>query len=79
MDKEYARILARIRMERTVELLSEAQNLLAKESYKSANNRAFYSLEKSIKALLAIVGKEVQRWDFFSRRLSTYSKSGEDS
>ena len=60
MDKEYAQILARIRMERAVELLSEAQDLLMKESYKSANNRAFYSIEKSIKALLAIVGKEVQ-------------------
>ena len=47
-------------MERAVELLSEAQDLLMKESYKSANNRAFYSIEKSIKALLAIVGKEVQ-------------------
>ena len=60
MDKEYAQILARIRMERAVELLSEAQDLLMKESYKSANNRAFYSIEQSIKALLAIVGKEVQ-------------------
>ena len=40
MDKEYARILARIRMERAVELLSEAQNLLAKESYKSEIGRA---------------------------------------
>jgi len=30
------------------------------ENNRAANNRAFYSIEKSIKALLAIVGKEVQ-------------------
>lgn len=60
MDKEYAQILAKIRLDRADELLSEAQELLEKGSYKSANNRAFYAIEKSIKALLAIVGKEVQ-------------------
>lgn len=60
MDKENSRILAEIRMERAIELLLEAQELLAKESYKSANNRAFYAIEKSIKALLALVGIEVQ-------------------
>lgn len=60
MDKEYAQILARVRLERAVELLLEAQELLMKDAYKSANNRAFYAIEKSIKALLAIVGIEVQ-------------------
>lgn len=60
MDKEYAQILAKLRLERAIELLSEAQELLVKGSYKSANNRAFYAMEKSIKALLAIAGIEVQ-------------------
>lgn len=60
MDREYAQILAKVRMERAAELLLEAQELLMKGSYKSANNRAFYAIEKSIKALLAIIGKEVQ-------------------
>lgn len=60
MDKGYAHVLAKVRLERAVELLVEAQELLAKESYKSANNRAFYAIEKSIKALLAIAGMEVQ-------------------
>lgn len=32
MDREYAQILAKVRMERAVELLSEAQELLEKES-----------------------------------------------
>lgn len=60
MDKEYAQILAKLRLERAIELLSEAQELLVKGAYKSANNRAFYAMEKSIKALLAIAGIEVQ-------------------
>ncbi len=47
---------------RASELLSEAHELLEKGSYKSANNRAFYAIEKSIKALLAIVGKDSQTY-----------------
>lgn len=53
MDKEYYNALIRVRLERAEELLDEAKDLLSKGSYKSANNRAFYSIEKSIKALLA--------------------------
>lgn len=53
MDKEYYIVLARTRLERAKELLEDAQELFARESYKSANNRAFYAMEKSIKALLA--------------------------
>ncbi|MDE7311107.1 MAG: HEPN domain-containing protein [Eubacterium sp.] len=60
MDKEYAQILARVRLDRSLELLLEAQELFAKESYKSANNRAFYAIEKAIKALLAAAGTEAQ-------------------
>ena len=51
-DKEYA-LLAKIRLERAKELMEEAENLLESEHYKSANNRAYYSIEKSINALLA--------------------------
>lgn len=40
-------------MERAHELLLETEELLEKESFKSANNRAFYAMEKAIKALLA--------------------------
>ena len=53
MDKEYYLALAKVRMERAGELLAEAKELLDRESYKSANNRAFYAMEKSLKALLA--------------------------
>lgn len=54
MDNQYQKELAKVRMERARELLTEAQELLQKGSYKSANNRAYYAIEKCIKALLAI-------------------------
>ena len=53
MDKEQGMILAKIRLDRAKELLEEAKDLLEKGAFKSANNRAFYAIEKSIKALLA--------------------------
>ena len=59
MDREYYIELAKIRLERAKELLEDSQDLLSKESYRSANNRAFYAMEKSIKALLATKETEV--------------------
>lgn len=59
MDKEYYFALAKVRMERAKELLIEAKELLDREAYKSANNRAFYAVEKSVKALLATEQVEV--------------------
>lgn len=59
MDKEYFDTLAKVRMERAAELLSDARDMLNKGSYKSANNRAFYAIEKSVKALLATEKVEV--------------------
>ena len=53
MDKETYDALAKVRIERAKELLEEAKTLLEAGKYKSANNRAFYSIEKSMKALLA--------------------------
>ena len=53
MDKEQGMILAKLRLDRAKELIAESQELLDRGSYKSANNRAFYAIEKSIKALLA--------------------------
>lgn len=53
MDKETYIALARARLERATELVEEAQELLSKDRYKSANNRAFYAMEKTMKALLA--------------------------
>ena len=58
MDREYYIELTKVRLERAKELLKDSKDLLAKESYKSANNRAFYAMEKSIKALMAT--KEVE-------------------
>lgn len=54
MDKEYFEALAKVRIERAKELTSEAKNLLENGAFKSANNRAYYAIEKGIKALLAV-------------------------
>ena len=54
MDKETYRVLASVRMERAIELVDGAKELLQNERYKSANNRAFYAMEKTMKALLAM-------------------------
>jgi len=56
MDRETYDALAKVRIERARELLEEAKSLLEAGKYKSANNRAFYSIEKSMKALLASKG-----------------------
>jgi uncharacterized protein (UPF0332 family) len=54
MDRETFFGLAVARMERSEELLEESKELLDNGKYKSANNRAFYSIEKGMKALLAL-------------------------
>lgn len=59
MEQEYYDALAKVRIERAQELLSEAEELLERKAYKSANNRAFYAIEKSIKALLALKQTDV--------------------
>ena len=46
--------MASVRIVRAIELVDEAKELLQNERYKSANNRAFYAMEKTMKALLAI-------------------------
>ena len=58
MNAENMRDLAKVRYERAVELVQEAQELLDDGHYKSANNRAFYSAEKAVKAALAAIGKD---------------------
>ena len=60
MNDENMRSLAKIRFERSLELQDEAENLLKDKLYKSANNRAFYSAEKAIKAVLAAKGKDAE-------------------
>ena len=73
MDKETYRVLASVRMERAIELVDEAKELLQNERYKSANNRAFYAMEKTMKALLAI--KEIDadsQWMFKAIQCALY-------
>lgn len=52
MEQRYYDELVLIRMERAEELLRDAEKLLDSDSYKSANNRAYYAMEKAVNALL---------------------------
>ena len=60
MDENNRQSLAIIRLERARELLNEAKRLYEDGSYKSSNNRAYYSFEKSVKALLALKEKDAK-------------------
>ena len=60
MDKKYYEELVRVRLERAGELLEESEELVSKNSCKSANNRAFYAVEKGIKALLASIKTDAE-------------------
>lgn len=60
MNDENMKDLARVRFERAKELMKDAEELIANDSYKSANNRAFYAAEKAIKAALAAKGKDAE-------------------
>ena len=56
MDETNQINLAKARLDRAKELINDAEMLLEKESYKSANNRAYYAIEKTINSLLSLKG-----------------------
>ena len=56
MDEQNQLDLAKARLDRAKELIGDAEILLEKESYKSANNRAYYAIEKTMNGLLALKG-----------------------
>ena len=60
MDENNREALAQVRVERAEELLDEAKELLNRGAYKSANNRAYYSFEKSVKSLLALKSRDAK-------------------
>lgn len=60
MDENDFKALAIVRLDRAKELYTEAGELVKMDSYKSANNRAFYAIEKCIKALLATRQMDVE-------------------
>jgi len=60
MDKKDYKSLISVRFDRAEELYSEAKELVKMDCYKSANNRAFYAIEKCIKALLATKQMDVE-------------------
>lgn len=60
MNRKDYESLVMLRFERAKELYSEAKELVKMDSYKSANNRVFYAIEKCIKALLATRQMDVE-------------------
>lgn len=60
MDESHYESLVSVRFDRAKELYSEAKELVKLDCYKSANNRAFYAIEKCIKALLATRQMDVE-------------------
>ncbi len=56
MDEQNQLDLAKARLDRANELIDDAETLLEKGSYKSANNRAYYAIEKTMNGLLALKG-----------------------
>ena len=58
MNNNNLQDLARLRLERATELISETKMMLENRMYKSANNRAYYAAEKALKAILALKGKD---------------------
>lgn len=60
MDEKDYESLVSVRFDRAKELYSEAKELVNMDCYKSANNRAFYAIEKCIKALLATQQMDVE-------------------
>ncbi len=60
MDERDYESLVSVRVDRAKELYSEAVKLVNMDCYKSANNRAFYAIEKCIKALLATYKLDVE-------------------
>lgn len=50
------RELIKVRLDSSKEMYQDAYNLYIQGSFKSANNRAYYSMEKALKALLATRG-----------------------
>lgn len=60
MKPENIKDLALVRLDRAKELLDEADYLIETDSFKSANNRAYYATEKALKAVLALKGKDAK-------------------
>lgn len=72
MDKETYRMLAKARIDRAIELVEEACELLESARYKSANNRAFYAIEKTMKALLALKEIDVDTHNGCLKQFNVY-------
>ncbi len=60
MKPENIKDLALVRLDRAKELLDDADYLIGTDSFKSANNRAYYATEKALKAVLALKGKDAK-------------------
>ena len=53
--------LAEYRLQRAQELIKDAETLLGTDSYKSANNRAYYAVFSCMRAVLALDGEDFKK------------------
>ncbi len=76
--------LSKHRIEKAEEMLKDAESLLADESYRSSNNRAYYCIYHALRAVIALDGVEFKRHSgniqYFQREyIKTGFFSAEDS
>ena len=61
MQRDYAAALCGYRMEMAAEMLEAARRELDAESWKSANNRAYYAIFHAMRAILALDGVDFKK------------------
>lgn len=61
MHSEAAKSLSKYRIEQAHEFLNDAKHNLEVNAYKTANNRAYYSIFHSMRALLALDGVDFKK------------------
>ena len=72
--------LSKYRLERAAELIDDAKNLFEKGSWKSSNNRAYYSIFHALRAVLALEGIEFKKHSGnIQHFLKEYVKTGKFS
>lgn len=78
MPNQIKKDLSAHRIRRAEELIEEAETLFAADRYKGANNRAYYSVFSSMRAVLALDGEDYKRHSgviqYFQKN---YIKTGE--
>lgn len=77
MHSENEITLAKYRLDRAKELIDDAKSLFDCGSYKSGNNRAYYAIFSSMRAILALDGVDFKKHSgVIQYFLRTYIKTG---